>query len=682
MDSNSNRSWSFLVCLALAFATAAVYCQVCSHDFVNYDDIEYIYENPNIQSGITLQAVKWALTTGYAANWHPLTWLSHITDWQLFGNKAGGHHCTNLVFHIANALLLFIVLKQMTSAFWQSAFVAALFALHPLHVESVAWVSERKDVLSTFFWLLTMWAYVSYVHCPKISRYSLVVLFLALGLMAKAMLVTLPFVLLLLDYWPLERFGRRTFYRLIWEKIPFFVLSAASSIATFLVQQSWGAVATTSDNPLRFRVSNVFISYVRYIEKMIWPAHLDVFYPPQYYKLASLQAIGALLVLLITSVLVLCLAARHRYLLTGWLWYLGTLVPVLGLVQVGSQAMADRYSYVTLTGLFIIVAWGIPELLGKWKYKKIALASAAMLVVSSASACTWFQASYWQNSITLFQHSLDLSQNNHIAHLHMAKALCESGKPDEGVKEYRIYLQMKPNDADVISNLGVELISQNRLDEGIAEYKRYLQIKPNDPNMHNDIGVALCRQGKLDEAVEYFTKALRIKPDFAAAHNNLGYTLALQGKLDEAVVHYNEALRLDPDYAVAHYELGRVLVRMGKINQAIGHFEDAMRLKPYWDEPANILAWYFAVSKDTEIYNPDEAVRLALHACELTNNQKPDFLDTLAAAYAAKGDFGKAVETIEKALALCGSPQQESLKKELESRLVLFKAGKPYVESQ
>jgi len=682
MDSNSDRSWSFVVCLALTFATAAVYCQVCSHDFVNYDDIEYIYQNPNIQSGITLQAVKWALTTGYAANWHPLTWLSHITDWQLFGNKAGGHHLTNLVFHIANTLLLFIVLKRMTCAFWQSAFVAALFALHPLHVESVAWVSERKDVLSTFFWMLTMWAYICYVNCPKISRYFLVVLFLALGLMAKAMLVTLPFVLLLLDYWPLERFGRRTFYRLIGEKIPFFVLSAASSVTTFLVQRSWGAVTTTSESPLRFRASNALISYVKYIGKMLWPSRLDVFYPQQYPKLTSLQTIGALLVLSITSILVLRLAAKHRYLLTGWLWYLGTLVPVIGLVQVGSQAMADRYSYITLTGLFIIIAWGIPELVGKWKYKKIALAISALLVVSSVSVCTWFQAGYWRDSITLFQHSLDLSQDNHIAHLHMAKALCESGKPDEGVKEYRIYLQMRPNDADVISNLGVELISQNRLDEGIAEYKRYLQIKPNDPNMHNDIGVALCRQGELDEAVEYFTRALRIKPDFAAAHNNLGYTLALQGNLDKAVVHYNEALRLDPDYAVAHYELGRVLVRMGKINQAIGHFEDAMRLKPYWDEPANILAWYFAVSKDTEIYNPDEAVRLALHACELTNNQKPDFLDTLAAAYAAKGDFGKAVETIEKALALCGSGQQESLKKELESRLVLFKAGKPYVESK
>jgi len=681
MSNTLTKYSSFWICLALAIATAAVYCQVCSFDFVNYDDMQYIYKNPNIQTGITGQSIKWAITAGYAANWHPLTWLSHITDWRIFGKNAGGHHLTNLIFHIANTLLLFIVLKRMTSALWQSAFVAALFALHPMHVESVAWVSERKDVLSIFFWMLTMWAYQRYVKQPGVTRYIMVVLTFALGLTAKPMLVTLPFVLLLLDYWPLERFGRRTVFYLIREKIPLFVLSAASSITTFLVQRSWGAVLTASESPMRFRVSNALIAYVRYIGKMIWPSHLDVFYPHYYYKLSNFRALGSLLLLLIISILVFRFAAKHRYLLTGWLWYLGTLLPVIGLVQVGSQSMADRYSYITLTGLFIIVAWGVPEMLVNWRYKKRALTISSLLVVSAISVCTYFQAGYWRNSIALFQHSLDLSQNNHIAHLHMGKALCESGKPDEGVKEYRKFLQMWPNDASVISDLGIELIKQGRLDEGIREYKRYLQIKPNDSNMFNDIGVALCQQGKLDEAVEYITKSLQIKPDFAAAHNNLAYTLALQGNLDKAVIHYKEALRLDPNYTLAHYHFGRILERMGKINQAIGHFEEAMRLKPDWDEPVNVLAWYFAVNKENEFYNPDEAVRLAQRACELTSYQKPDFLDTLAVAYAAKGDFGKAIETLEKALTLCRSGQQESLKKELESRLALFKAGKPYVET-
>jgi tetratricopeptide (TPR) repeat protein len=667
MDNILTKYRSFWICLALMLITAAVFCQVCTYDFVNYDDYAYVYKNPNIQSGITFKAIKWAFTTGYASNWHPLTWLSHMLDWQLFGPKAGGHHLTNLIFHIANTLLLFIVLKQMTYRIWPSAFVAALFALHPLHVESVAWVAERKDVLSTFFWMLTMWAYLRYVKHPGVARYLLTLLFFALGLMAKPMLVTLPFVLVLLDYWPLarvpfkrvvgktgkqnkkhkdSRFHRRIIYHLIWEKIPFFTLSVVSSIVTFLAQRSSGAVWKLVGLPLKIRIFNIFISYIEYIWKMIWPVHLAVFYPHPYRNILILWAIISAVLLLAATILILWSAKNRRYLLTGWFWYLGTLVPVIGLVQVGPQALADRYSYITLTGLFIIIAWGLPDLLAGWRYKKIALTLSALLIISASSIRTHFQLRYWQNTLTLFQHALDVTGDNYIARLHLAESLCDRG----------------------------------RLDEAIEKYQKCLQEIPDDPIALSDLGIALGKQGKFDEAVKYFTEALRIKPD-AATHTTMGYVLALRGSLDEAAVHLAEALRLDPQSAQAHYYLGQVLVQRGKIGEAITHFEKVLRLKPDGVEPMNNLAWLLAASKETAIRNPDKAVRLARRACELTNYKEPVLLDTLAVAYAAAGDFSKAIETAEKALELCQSSEQETLKKEIESRLALYKAGKPYIET-
>jgi tetratricopeptide (TPR) repeat protein len=660
MDNILTKYRSFWICLALMLITTAVFCQVCTYDFVNYDDPNYIYENPNVQNGITSKAIKWAFTTGYANNWHPLTWLSHMLDWQLFGPKAGSHHLTNLIFHIANTLLLFIVLKQMTHRLWPSAFVAALFALHPLHVESIAWVAERKDVLSTFFWMLTMWAYLRYVKHPGVARYLLTLLFFALGLMAKPMLVTLPFVLVLLDYWPLARvpseravgkidtsFNRRMTYHLIQEKIPFFVLSAISSVVTFLVQRSSGTVWKLVGLPLKIRIFNVFISYIEYIRKMILPVHLAVFYPHVGRDISVLHAMVSAVLLAATTILIFRFAKDHRYLVTGWLWYLGTLVPVIGLVQVGQQAMADRYSYITLTGLFIIIAWGLPDLLAGWRYKKIALTLSALLIILVMSICTHFQLRHWQNSLTLFQHALDVTEDNYIAHFHIADSLCE----------------------------------QNKSDEAISYYQKYLRRMPNDPEALNNLGIALSKQGKFDEAIKCFIEALRIKPGTATAHTNMGHILALRGSLDEAAVHLAEALRLDPQSAQAHYYLGQVLVQRGKIGEAITHFEKVLRLKPDGVEPMNNLAWLLAASKETAIRNPDKAVRLARRACELTNYKEPVLLDTLAVAYAAAGDFSKAIETAEKALELCQSSEQETLKKEIESRLALYKAGKPYIET-
>jgi tetratricopeptide (TPR) repeat protein len=648
MNSKLTKYRDFWICLILMLATVAVYYQVCSYDFVIYDDSSYIYKNPNIHNGITLQAVKWAFTTVHSANWHPLTWMSHILSWQIFGPNAGGHHLINLIFHVANTVLIFLVLRRMTNAIWQSAFVAALFALHPLHVESVAWIAERKDVLSTFFWLLTMWAYWYYVNKPGIVRYLWVAVFLILGLMSKPMLVTLPFVFLLLDYWPLERFGKRTFFNLVGEKIPFIILSAASSVITLLVQQSGRAVVSLDILPLKFRILNALVSYTEYIARTFWPSHLAVFYPHPTNNLTAGQAAAAVLLLLVISFLVIRLAAGHRYLLTGWFWYLGTLVPVIGFIQVGNQATADRYCYITLTGLFIIVAWGVSDLLAKWRHKRIAIVSSAVLIISAISICSYNQLRCWQNSLTLFRHALDVTENNYIAHLRMAEFLCE----------------------------------QQKLGEAAEEYQKYLQIMPNDADELNAYGVVLGRLGRYDEAVKYLNQAVQIKPDFADAHANLGYVLKIQGNYDEAASHFVKALQVDPNSVLAHYHYGNILVKSGKVDEAFTHFEKALQLKPNWIELMNTMAWCRAVNGKTAFLNPDKAVKLAERACELTNYKEPELLDTLAVAYAAAGKFDKAIEITEKALELCQSPEREVLKKEIERRLVLYKAGKPYIETE
>jgi tetratricopeptide (TPR) repeat protein len=683
------RSMAGAICLALTLTTAAVFYQVCTYDFVNLDDPVYVYENLNIQAGITPKAIKWAFTTGYASNWHPLTWLSHMLDWQLFGLKAGDHHLTNLIFHIANTLLLFIVLKQMTHKLWQSAFVAALFALHPLHVESVAWVAERKDVLSTFFWMLTIWAYIRFVNSPKITSYLLVLVFFALGLMSKPMLVTLPFVLLLLDYWPLDRFSLKrgeagskySLPYLLIEKAPLFAMTLVSCIVTFVIQKKGGAMEWEKYG-LLIRLANASISYLQYINKMIWPTRLAVFYPHPNQNVSILYAIVSVVFLLAVTILIFRFAKERRYLVVGWLWYLGTLVPVIGLIQVGAQAMADRYTYIPLTGLFIIIAWGLPDLLAKWRNKKIALTMAALLIIIDMSICTHFQLGYWQNSLTLFQHALDVTKDNYVAHFSIAGPLREQGKLNETIYHCSEAIRIKPHYTKAIVSLGTALDEAGRIDEAIEEYKKCLQIAPGEPMALNNLGIALGEQGKFDEAVKCFTEALRVKPDFANAHINISHILTLQGNMDEAAVHLTEALRLDPQSAKAHFYLGQVLMQKGKINEAITHFEEALRLKPDWIEPMNNLAWFLSASKEITIHNPAKAVSLARRACELTNYKEPHTLDTLAVAYAAAGDFSKAIETAEKALELCQSPEQNTLKKEIESRLVLYKAGKSYIETQ
>ncbi|MGD0786066.1 MAG: tetratricopeptide repeat protein [Sedimentisphaerales bacterium] len=589
MTKNPDKNWSLLICLTLTLVTLAVYFQVRGFPFVNYDDPVYVSQNSNIHAGISFNAIRWAFTTGYAKNWHPLTWLSHMLDWQFYGSNPAGHHLTNLIFHIANTLLLFLVLKQMSQALWPSAFVAALFALHPLHVESVAWVSERKDVLSTFFWLLTMWAYVRYVRRPKAVNYLLIVVFLALGLMAKPMLVTLPFVLLLLDYWPLNRFAsKRSLLDMFIEKVPLFAIVAASSIITFIVQKKGGAVNMDEYN-FPIRLANAFISWQSYIVKMIWPVHLAVFYPHPGQDISILYAVISAVLLLVVTILILRFAGSHKYLFTGWFWYIGTLVPVIGLLQVGDQTMADRYSYITLTGLFIIAAWGVPELLAKWRYKKMMLISSAVLIIFIMSVYTFFQLGYWQSNLTLFRHALDVTKKNYMAHFCLAAPLRDANRLDEAIYHCSRATQLKPEFLQAHIEMSYLLRLAGRMDEAAEECWKCLEIKPDEPNALNGIGVVFGMKGKPDLAVKYLSLALKFNPNFVEAHNNLGYALTLQGKYDQAADHFIEALRLDPRSAIAHYHLGGILVQKGRLDEAISHFKQALLINSDFTDAKNSL---------------------------------------------------------------------------------------------
>jgi protein O-mannosyl-transferase len=591
MERNSNKNRSFLICLVLTLATAAVFYQVCTYDFVNYDDQIYVYENPNIQAGITLKAIKWAFTTGYANFWHPLTLLSYMLDWQLFGSNPAGYHLTNLIFHIANTLLLFLVLKRMTDAVWPSAFAAALFALHPLHVESVAWVSERKDVLSTFFWLLAMWAYLRYVKQPGISRYLLILLVFALGLMAKPMLITLPFVFLLLDYWPLGRIGRfqwRIVYRLILEKIPFVALSVISSVIAYLAQQSGGAVTQLAKLGLKIRIYNALISYVTYIEKMIWPSRLTVFYPLVGRNISVPYVVISAAILLAVTILVLRFAKNHRYLFTGWFWYLGTLLPVIGLITVGSHAMADRYSYITLTGLFITIAWGLPELLAGWRYKKNALILSALLIISIMSICTHIQLRYWRNSQTLFQHALDVTKDNYVAHYCIANFLFSQGKPDEVIYHYLEAIRILPDYVDALSDLGAVLHREGRIDEAIGYYRRTLEINPRFTRVHLNLAAALADKGSFAEAVTHYRIGLAAM-DIPAIRRDFGSVLVKLGRFEEAVTEYRRVLSAMPDDPNVLNELGCALTHTGNFDEAIAHFKQALQINPQYTDAKNNL---------------------------------------------------------------------------------------------
>jgi len=574
-----------LICFILVIVILAVYWQVKDHKFINYDDNVYITDNPQVQLGFTSKTVRWAFTTAQAGNWHPLTWLSHMMDCRLFGLNPGGHHLTSVFLHIMNSILLFLALRWATSAIWPSALVAGLFAIHPLHVESVAWVAERKDVLSTFFSFSTILAYINYAKRPRKRNYLLVLLLFTLGLTAKPMLVTIPFLLLLLDYWPLDRFQLSREYgspdnetgkslepgreklpplKLIGEKLPMFILSGISCVITLWAQEKAGAMSGLEIVPLKWRIGNALVSYVSYIGKMIWPQHLAVFYPHPQNSLPIWQAVLAGLFLITLSIIFVRQAPRHKYGLVGWLWYLGTLVPVIGLVQVGEQAMADRYTYVPLIGLFIIIAWGLADLGDKSRRRLNLLTVSVISLLILLALCSWKQARLWKNSVGVFEHALKATTNNYVAHYTLGNALALKGNLGGAMIHYNEALRMKPNHSEVHNNLGNALALQGNLAGAVAHYKESLRISSRQGNTHRNLGVALDRQGEYKEAMGHYLEALQLNPQDAQSHNNIGVTLAEQGKLEEAIAHFSEAVRINPKFTEAQRNLENGLKLVGK----------------------------------------------------------------------------------------------------------------------
>jgi tetratricopeptide (TPR) repeat protein len=525
--------------LLLALAILILYRPVRNFDFIGYDDNMYVLGNPQIQRGLTHDAVIWAFHDFHTGHWHPLTWFSHILDWQLFGYNAGGHHWTNLLFHLFNTLLLFFLLDYMTGEMWKSVFVAALFAVHPLNVESVAWVAERKNVLSTFLWLVTMAAYVRYVKHPGLWRYIAVALLFALGLMAKPMLVTMPFILLLLDYWPLKRFpspkhresnnGSRPFFSLLWEKVPLFILSLFSSLITLHAAAEGNALRPLSAFPIIVRMENTLVSIALYLKKMMFPHDLAVFYPfPADYPLWE-PVIAAFLLGGITLT-VLWAAKRCRYLAVGWFWYLITLMPVIGIIQVGAQSMADRYVYVPYIGLFIILAWGAPDILKRWHYRSVFFPLIMLVILSMLGCLAWRQLEYWKDAETVFRHAVEVTEGNYLAHNNLGAALARKGKFDAALIQYEETLRIKPQHVDALFNRGEALTALGRLTEAERSYEDALRVKPDLAEAHNNLGIIMASRGKVDEAAFHFVAALRIRPDYKIAGDNLRFLLQEQKK--------------------------------------------------------------------------------------------------------------------------------------------------------
>ncbi len=670
MDLRADRRRIGVVSLVLLLGTFFLYFPVLRHDFVNYDDPKYVTENVQVKNGLTLAGELWAFKTGHAHNWHPLTWLSHELDCRLYGLKPAGHHLTNLLFHLANTLLLFGVLFSMTGALRRSALVAALFAWHPLHVESVAWVAERKDVLSAFFWLLAMAAYARYVSESKARSpaarvfYGLTLLSLVLGLMSKPMVVTLPFVLLLLDYWPLGRsaacgvtarpakrsgdgsaeLGKTDepvvrpvrLTSLLWEKAPMLALVFASCVVTFFVQNRGGTLASLEAIPLPDRFTNALVSYFEYIRKMFWPNDLAVFYPLEPAR-AVWQWAGAGLFLLAISLAVIIPGRRRPYLVVGWFWFLGTLLPVIGLVQVGAQAMADRYSYLPSIGLLIMVVWGIGELTQSWPRRNFILGSASAAVLAACAYCTATQLGYWRNSLTLFGHALEVTKNNATAHEALGQALDAQGQFGEAMGHYLAALKIDPRSPVTYYLMGLSSARQGNLPGAIEDYQESLRRR-EDPDAHYNLANALTAQGKLAEAAFHYSAALRLEPDSADAQNNLGAVLARLGRTEEAIDHFKAALRINPAFPEARDQLGSLMLKLGRLEAARAHFEEAVRLKPDFVHARLKLGLVQARLGDA-----DAAIASFLAALKLEPNNADAYYN-LAGVYAGKNDLVRAAD--------------------------------------
>jgi tetratricopeptide (TPR) repeat protein len=702
---------NLLIGVALALVTLAVYGQTVwnNFEFLNIDDNEYVTANPHVQAGLSADGIRWAFTTYHAYNWHPLTWLSLQLDATLGWPSPRGFHLTNILLHAANAVLLFYLLRRMTGDVWPSAAAAALFALHPTHVESVAWITERKDVLSTLFWLLTTIAYVRYVERPGWGRYLLIIVLLALGLMAKPMLVTLPATLLLLDYWPLRRPLRGW---LIVEKLLLFALVAASLPLTIAAQAQ--AIRSFDQLPVSSRAANAVVSYAEYLVMMVWPADLAPFYPHPKGGIPGWQiAISAAVLIAITAVV--ALARRKRYLLVGWLWYLGTLVPVIGIMQVGIHALADRYTYIPYIGLAIMLAWGTADVIRAWPATLRTLATTSIAALAACAALTWWQVGVWHDSIALWQHTLAVTPNNTLAHEYLARELTNRGRMDEAAAQYREALKLMPQAAWMHGNLGVVLQALGRTDEAVAEFETALRlnqdaqdaeicraglgrireaegrfaeardqfaaavrIAPNSPGMHFELGRVLYQMDQPHEALAEFDEALRLEPRFPAAHNLRGLVLEELGESKNALDAYRKAVELDPQNSMYLANLGFALYEAGKPDQAAARFREATRLDPNWTQPLLEAAWQQSTHPDARFRNGKHAQRAAVLVCQATNYRQPRALDVLAAAFAEIGQFDDAVRYERQTIDLLSAGGPADAIAEARERLHLYESRKPY----
>jgi len=705
------RRQNLAVCVFLVLLVVAVFGQTVRFGFVNYDDDANVYANPVVQSGLTLKGIGYAFTQPQVASWIPLTTLSHMLDCQFFGVNAAENHLVNVLLHAAAVVLLFLVLREMTGKLWRSAFVAAVFAIHPLRAESVAWVSERKDVLSAFIFMLIILIYVRNVRQPSRIRYAAVILLFPLGLLAKNTLVTLPFVLLLLDWWPLKRMQPPTgavFGKLAREKIPLFAISAAASVATALIT---GDIPVGHQLPAWVRFENALITYVTYMGQMVFPVGLASPYPYPPNGASSWQAALALILLAAISAGVFVCRKKFPFLLVGWFWYLGMLVPLIGLMQISYYAHADRYTYLPGIGLAIAATWAVAEWSAGWKFRRAVSGGIMAVIITALMICARKQTSYWKDSVTLWNRALSCTSGNNFAAYNMAIALHDLGRLNEAVVYYQQALKMNTNDFQAECSLGTTLMEQGQPDKAIACFQKTLEIEPNYAQAHCNLGNALLQRGQTGEAVIHFQRAVAIQPDYAKARYDLANVLFDQGHLDEAVGHYQKALETEPGFVEARYNLGNALLNLGRFDEAIAQFRTVLKMKPDYagarnnlgaalmqsgrvteatdeyrkaleSQPDNVdalnnLAWSLATCPQASLRNGTNAVALAQKAVQLSGGENPLMLRTLAAADAEIGQYAAAMETARQALQLAARQKNDALAATLQKELELYLMDTP-----
>ena len=674
-----------LVVAALVLMVLAVFGQTFGFEFVNYDDDMYVVRNAQVRDGLTMEGTVWAFGNLALDNWHPLSLLSHMADVSLFGLKAGWHHAVSVAIHAATSVLLFLVLRSMTGALWRSAFVAALFAIHPLHVESVAWVAERKDVLSALFFVLTLGAYARYAKIFKGAKwtaslwsYLLVMLLFALALMSKPMVVTLPFVLLLLDYWPLERSRSVPLWKLFLEKSPLLAMSTAEALLTVLAQKK--ATVSFEDIPWNLRLGNALVSCLDYTLNLVWPRNLAVFYPYNMKGPGMLELGSAAGCLALVTLVCLLRIRSNRYLPVGWFWFLGMLVPVIGIVQVGCQSHADRYTYLPSIGLFIALTWGACDLLVRHVRPPL-LSTAAALILCLLAGAAWCQTRYWHNSTTLWEHAMDCSGESSATMVNYSEVLLRNGRLDEATVIVNRALELYPTSYEAHNNLGAILSLKGKYEGAMERYRESLSLYPNDVTTHNNLGNCLQKMGRREEAISEFREAVRINSAFPEAWGNLGSALMAEGKFREAGEAFRKVIRYRPNDTMSHYMLSKCLLEQGSQREGFGELETTLRLDPDYAAAQNDLAWMLATAPEDGIRDGKRALKLALRADEAVSSSDPYLLDTLAAAYAETGDYTKALATARKALSLALKPDSgkppEDLIAGLRREIRLYESGKP-----